>query len=101
MMLQKVRKFIYYTRNTPWWEKEVRDMEAFRNGWVEERGCLPPDQVGKLPHRVAHIVTAYYSAFCVTDGCIKRGRYAGQLYSPAATFHWWHKRLGGHGRGAY
>jgi hypothetical protein len=99
----RISKFIQYLKSEPWWEKKISDMEAYRNGWVADyHGCVLPESYGKLPHKLAHIITAWLSAFGITDdGKILRGNCADQLYSPAATFHMWHKRLGGHGQGAY
>ena len=100
--------FKKYLSSEPWWEHKIHllDMlssytldETIKNGWVDDyAGCIHPKSYRKPAHLLAHTITAYLSAFGVTDGRIDG---TGELYSPAATFHAWHKRLGGHGTGAY
>jgi len=111
--MTKIARLIRYLTNEPWWEKKVRALDwnegedpeavalvAVHNGWIDDYdGCILPEAYGKLPHRIAHVITAFLSVFGVSeDGRIER---TGELYSPAATFHKLHKRLGGHGTGAY
>lgn len=74
-------RFLKYVFSVPWWEQGGR----INKKW-------------SMAHIRAHIQTAYISIYVVPpDGRLPDG---GE-YSPAATFHKLHKRLGGHGRGAY
>jgi hypothetical protein len=110
MKPRKLRQFKQYLISEPWWEQRIRAtyweegqdperaaIEAYENGWVEDyTGCILPSSYHRLPHKIAHIITAWLSSD-VEDGKLD----SGELYSPAATFHMWHKKLGGHGTGAY
>lgn len=98
----KFLTFVQYLKSKPWWEKKITNMEAWENGWIDDyTGCMFPEYYGGWRHKMAHIIVAWLSAFGVRDGKIVGGEYDGQLFSPAATFHMWHRRLGGHGQGAY
>jgi hypothetical protein len=94
-MFKRLICFVRFIKSEPWWEAKITE------GTWTVSGHIYAENYGKWPHILAHVITAWLSAFGTEDGRIISGKYAGELYSPAATFHYLHKKYGGHGKAAY
>lgn len=65
----RLSRLMRYLGSVPWWERQAETPVVW--GWR---------------YLKAHVYTAWASVYHVEDNRITHGRWAGRLYSPAATF---------------